>query len=33
MKQTMLEVIPRFREQNAAALDAGYQLPSAVALG
>jgi 2-oxoglutarate ferredoxin oxidoreductase subunit gamma len=33
MKQTMLEVIPRFREQNAAALDVGYQLPSAVALG
>src|SRR5437773_9172349 len=32
MKQTMLEVIPRFREQNTAALDVGYQLPSAAAV-
>lgn len=28
MKQAMLEVIPRFHEQNLAALDAGYTLPS-----
>jgi 2-oxoglutarate ferredoxin oxidoreductase subunit gamma len=33
MKQAMLDVIPRFREQNAAALDVGYRLPSEVALG
>ena len=33
MKQAMLEVIPRFREQNAASLDVGYGLPSEVALG
>jgi len=32
MQQTMLEVIPRFREQNTAALDVGYNLPSVVAL-
>jgi 2-oxoglutarate ferredoxin oxidoreductase subunit gamma len=32
MKGTMLEVIPRFREQNTAALDVGYSLPSVVAL-
>ena len=28
MKQTMLEVIPRFHEQNLAALDLGYNLPA-----
>ncbi len=28
MKPTMLEVIPRFHEQNLAALDVGYNLPS-----
>ena len=28
MKQTMLEVIPRFHEQNLAALDVGYNLPA-----
>jgi 2-oxoglutarate ferredoxin oxidoreductase subunit gamma len=28
MKQAMLEVIPRFHEQNLAALDAGYTLPA-----
>ena len=27
MKSTMLEVIPRFHEQNLAALDLGYNLP------
>jgi 2-oxoglutarate ferredoxin oxidoreductase subunit gamma len=27
MKSTMLEVIPRFHEQNVAALDLGYNLP------
>jgi len=32
MQQTMLEVIPRFREQNTAALDVGYNLSSVVAL-
>jgi 2-oxoglutarate ferredoxin oxidoreductase subunit gamma len=32
MKETMLEVIPRFRDQNTAALDVGHQLPSVVAL-
>ena len=32
MKETMLEVIPRFREQNLAALDVGHQLPAVVAL-
>jgi 2-oxoglutarate ferredoxin oxidoreductase subunit gamma len=31
MQATMLEVIPRFREQNLAALDVGYQLPAAAA--
>jgi 2-oxoglutarate ferredoxin oxidoreductase subunit gamma len=28
MKQAMLEVIPRFHEQNLSALDAGYTLPA-----
>jgi 2-oxoglutarate ferredoxin oxidoreductase subunit gamma len=28
MRATMLEVIPRFHEQNLAALDAGYHLPA-----
>ena len=28
MKPTMLEVIPRFHEQNLAALDVGYNLPA-----
>jgi 2-oxoglutarate ferredoxin oxidoreductase subunit gamma len=28
MKQAMLEVIPRFHEQNLAALDTGYTLPA-----
>ena len=28
MKQAMLEVIPRFHEQNLAALDTGYTLPT-----
>jgi 2-oxoglutarate ferredoxin oxidoreductase subunit gamma len=28
MKATMLEVIPRFRDQNLLALDAGYTLPA-----
>ena len=32
MKQTMLEVIARFHEENLAALDVGYSLPSVVAL-
>ena len=32
MKQTMLEVIPRFREQNLAALDVGYHLSTVAAL-
>jgi len=31
MRATMLEVIPRFHEQNAAALDLGYALPAVVA--
>jgi Pyruvate/2-oxoacid:ferredoxin oxidoreductase gamma subunit len=30
MKQAMLEVIPRFHEQNLGALDLGYGLPLAV---
>ncbi|MBI4636996.1 MAG: 2-oxoacid:acceptor oxidoreductase family protein, partial [Candidatus Rokubacteria bacterium] len=29
MKRAMLEVIPRFHEQNLAALDLGYDLPAA----
>ena len=29
MRETMLEVIPRFHEQNKAALDLGYSLPAA----
>jgi hypothetical protein len=28
MKSTMLEVIPRFHEQNLAALDLGHDLPA-----
>jgi 2-oxoglutarate ferredoxin oxidoreductase subunit gamma len=32
MKEALLEVIPRFREQNTAALDVGYHLPSVAAL-
>ncbi len=32
MKETMLEVIPRFREQNLAALDVGYNLSRVAAL-
>ena len=28
MKKAMLEVIPRFHEQNLAAMDVGYQLPT-----
>jgi Pyruvate/2-oxoacid:ferredoxin oxidoreductase gamma subunit len=28
MKAAMLEIIPRFHEQNLAALDAGYTLPA-----
>jgi 2-oxoglutarate ferredoxin oxidoreductase subunit gamma len=31
MKAAMLEVIPRFHEQNLAALDAGYTLPAVLA--
>lgn len=31
MKKAMLEVIPRFHEQNLAAMDVGYHLPSVVA--
>jgi len=30
-KTAMLEVIPRFHDQNLAAMDVGYQLPAAVA--
>jgi 2-oxoglutarate ferredoxin oxidoreductase subunit gamma len=32
MKQTMLEVIPRFHEQNLSALDVGYHLPALAAV-
>jgi 2-oxoglutarate ferredoxin oxidoreductase subunit gamma len=31
MRQAMLEVIPRFHEQNLAALELGYHLPAALA--
>jgi 2-oxoglutarate ferredoxin oxidoreductase subunit gamma len=31
MKKAMLEVIPRFHEQNLAALESGYNLPAVVA--
>jgi hypothetical protein len=30
MKQAMLEIIPRFHEQNLAALEAGFTLPAVV---
>ena len=33
MKAAMLEVIPRFHEQNLAAMDVGYTLPSIVSRG
>jgi 2-oxoglutarate ferredoxin oxidoreductase subunit gamma len=33
MKQAMLEVIPRFHEQNLAAMDLGYTLPALVTSG
>jgi Pyruvate/2-oxoacid:ferredoxin oxidoreductase gamma subunit len=29
MKQAMVEIIPRFQDQNRVALDVGYQLPAA----
>jgi 2-oxoglutarate ferredoxin oxidoreductase subunit gamma len=32
MKKAMLEVIPRFHEQNLAALELGYTLPAVVAV-
>jgi 2-oxoglutarate ferredoxin oxidoreductase subunit gamma len=33
MKQAMLDVIPRFHEQNLAAMEIGYTLPAVVARG
>jgi Pyruvate/2-oxoacid:ferredoxin oxidoreductase gamma subunit len=31
MKTAMIEIIPRFHEQNLAAMEAGYTLPAVVA--